>query len=240
MSDSHLGIPNYHKSLEREKILVKWLDDIKSSAQEIYLLGDIFDFWFEYKHVVPRGYVRLFGKLAELSDSGISINYFIGNHDMWIKNYFEEQLALIIYKEPILCKYNEKIFFIGHGDGLGNGDLGYKFIKKIFSNKILQWLFSWIHPSIAFRIALFFSRRSRLARGDSDMEFKGCDNERLFRFAKEIAEKVTVNYFVFGHRHLPLEMPVKNQIIYYNIGDWFNHFTYLVFDGENMELKKYI
>jgi len=239
MSDSHLGIPNYKKSLEREKKLVRWLESIKETAQEIYLLGDIFDFWFEYKHVVPRGYVRLFGKLTELCDAGITVNFFIGNHDMWVKNYFSEELGLKVYRKPIFCTYGSHLFYIGHGDGLGRGDLGYKFIKKVFSNKFLQRLYACLHPSVAFRTALFFSRHSRLSRGEADWEFLGEEKERLFQYACEITHNKDVNFFVFGHRHLPLEMKIHDKASYFNIGDWFNHFSYLEYDGVNMLLKKF-
>jgi len=239
ISDCHFGIPNYNESLKREKQLVSFLDKIKNNAQEIFLLGDIFDFWFEYKYVVPKGYVRLLGKLAELTDAGITVNFFTGNHDMWVKNYFKEELNLRIYKKPIICNYNNKIFYIAHGDGLGPGDYGYKCIKKIFSNPLCKWLFARLHPNFAYALALFFSRRSRLARGDNDKIFLGKNKERLISYAKEIITKQSIDYFIFGHRHLPLEIDLNNNSKYFNIGDWFYNFSYIEYDGQEVYLRKY-
>ena len=239
ISDSHLGIPDYKSSLKREILLVKFLNEIKDDAQEIYLMGDIFDFWFEYKYVVPKGYVRLLGKLAELTDAGITVNFFTGNHDMWIRNYFKDELNLRIYKKPIVCDYNDKTFFIAHGDGLGKGDQGYKFLKKIFSNGLCKWLFARLHPDFAFAIALLFSRRSRLARGNSDSIFLGQDKERLILYAEACVKDNKIDFFIFGHRHLPLDMELSNKSRYINIGDWYSNFSYVVFDGSEVSLKKY-
>ena len=240
ISDAHLGIPDYNNSLKREKLLVKFLDDIKNDAQEIYLLGDIFDFWFEYKYVVPKGYVRLLGKLAELTDAGITVNFFTGNHDMWIKNYFKDELNLRIYKEPIMCDYNNKIFFIAHGDGLGRGDISYKLMKRIFSNRFCKWLFARLHPNFAFALALLFSRRSRLSRGNSDNVFLGKDKERLILYAEKLSETEIIDFFIFGHRHLPMDLTLSDKNKFLNIGDWFSNYSYIVFDGEDVSLKKYI
>jgi len=239
VSDSHLGVPDWGSSLTREKKLVLWLNEVSRDAAEIYLLGDIFDFWFEYKHVVPKGYSRLFGKLAELTDSGIKIYYFTGNHDMWMKNYFANELNVNIIRNPVYSNYNNKIFYIGHGDGLGKGDSGYKFLKKIFSNKIARKLYSLLHPDIAIPIALFFSDRSRYSRGDRDLEFHGPDNERLLNYAKHMAEKAKTDYFIFGHRHLPLDIEIIPGIRYINCGDWLHHFSYVEFDGSNLYLKTF-
>jgi UDP-2,3-diacylglucosamine hydrolase len=240
VSDAHLGVPDFASSRKRELFLVNWLDKIKNEAEEIYLMGDIFDFWFEYKTVVPKGYVRLLGKLAEISDSGIRINYFTGNHDMWIKRYFEDEINFHIFREPIKKVINGKKFLIGHGDGLGPDDHGYKFIKRVFSNKLCQWLFSILHPGFGIKLALFFSRRSRVARGDTDEIFLGENKERLIVYAKTILEKEHFDYFVFGHRHLPLDIKLSDSSRYLNIGDWIVNFTYVEYDGNNLELKKYI
>lgn len=237
VSDCHLGIPDKESSLFREKKLVSWLDDIKKDAFEIYLLGDIFDFWFEYKTVVPKGYVRLLGKLAELSDNGIKIKYFTGNHDMWMKDYLKDEINIEIIRHPVKQKINGKKFYIAHGDGLGPADNGYKFLKKIFSNKICRKLYSFIHPGAGIPIALFFSNKSRYSRGDSDYEFNGEENERLIIYAKQLTEKEHFDFFVFGHRHLPIDLEIKPNVRYINIGDWLHHFSYLVFDGEKVELK---
>jgi UDP-2,3-diacylglucosamine hydrolase len=234
ISDFHLGIPNSDISRERESMILLWLESIKDKAQEIFFLGDVFDFWFEYKSVVPKGYVRLLGKIAELSDNGVKINYFTGNHDMWIFDYFSKELGIYIYRQPIKREINGKKFYIGHGDGLGRGDYGYKFIKYIFSNHICQLLFSWIHPDIAFPIANFWSRRSRIANNDNI--FISEDNERLLSFAKDMLKKEHFDYFIFGHRHLPLEIKINENSYYFNTGDWINYFSYIYFDGSNLRL----
>ncbi len=239
ISDCHFGIPDYKNSLKREKMLVNLLDKIKGDAQEIYLLGDVFDFWFEYKYVVPKGYVRLLGKLAEITDAGIPVNFFTGKHDMWVKNYFKEELNLLIYKEPIMCKYNKKIFYIAHGDGLGPGDYGYKFLKKVFSSSTCKWFFARLHPNFAYAMALFFSSRSRIARGDTDKIYLGKHKERLISYAKEMIKKEPIDYFIFGHRHLPLEIDLNEKSKYFNIGDWFHNFSYIEYDGRDVCLKKY-
>ncbi|MFZ4412898.1 MAG: UDP-2,3-diacylglucosamine diphosphatase [Bacteroidales bacterium] len=237
ISDSHLGVPDYESSLKREKLMVKWLDEVKKDATEIYLLGDIFDFWFEYKTVVPKGYVRLLGKLAEISDAGIRLNYFTGNHDMWIYDYFIKELNLTIYREPIQRTYGKYKFYIGHGDGLGPDDHGYKFIKKVFSNRFNQWLFARLHPNFGIGLALYFSRKSRIANGDTDEVFLGEEKERLIVYAKEILQKEDFDFFIFGHRHLPLDLKIAENSRYLNIGDWVKSFSYIVFDGEKLELK---
>ncbi len=236
-SDFHLGVPTYEKSLEREHRIVKWLDTIRHDAEELYLLGDVFDFWFEYKTVVPRGYVRLLGKLAELSDSGIKIHYFTGNHDMWTFDYLEKELNVTIYREPIEREYNGKTFYIGHGDGLGPGDHGYKFIKKVFASKVCQWLFARLHPNFGIGIANYFSKKSRIATGTTDEKFLGEEKEWLVIYSKEILAKKHFDYLIFGHRHLPLDIKIENSR-YINLGDWIQYFTYGVFDGQDFELKK--
>ncbi|MFZ4399760.1 MAG: UDP-2,3-diacylglucosamine diphosphatase [Bacteroidales bacterium] len=237
ISDSHLGVPDYETSLKREKLMVKWLDEVKKDATEIYLLGDIFDFWFEYKTVVPKGYVRLLGKLAEISDAGIKLNYFTGNHDMWIYDYFEKELNATIFKEPIQKIYGNYKFYIGHGDGLGPDDHGYKFIKKVFSNRFNQWLFARLHPNFGIGLALYFSKKSRIANGNTDEVFLGEDKERLIVYAKEILKKEHFDFFIFGHRHLPLDLKIAENSRYLNIGDWVKSFTYIEFDGEHLKLK---
>lgn len=239
VSDCHLGVPDYITSLKREKLLVKWLNEIKDDAKEIYLLGDIFDFWFEYKTVVPKGYVRLLGKLAELSDSGIVINFFTGNHDMWIKDYFEKELNFIIYRNAISKQYNGLKFYIAHGDGLGPNDLGYKFLKKIFSNPFCRWVFSILHPTVGYGIANYFSRKSRIANENYNEIYLGEEKERLIVFSKEILQREHYDFFIFGHRHLPIDIKLGEKSRYINLGDWVTNFTYIEFDGEQLLLKKY-
>ena len=236
LSDVHLGAPDVSSSLEREKLLVQWLDQVKHDAEDIYIVGDLFDFWFEYKHAIPKGYTRVLGKLAELTDSGINIHFFTGNHDLWMFGYFEKELNIPVYFEPVVKVINGKKFFIGHGDGLGPGDHGYKFIKKLFSNKLAQWLYRLIHPDAGISIASYLSRQSRGANAKELEHFLGDDREWLLIFAKEKLKTEYFDYFVFGHRHLPLDISIGSSR-YINLGDWINYFSYAEFDGENMSLK---
>jgi UDP-2,3-diacylglucosamine hydrolase len=201
-------------------------------------LGDIFDFWFEYKTVVPKGYTRLLGTIAHLSDSGIPIHFFTGNHDMWSFTYFQEELGVKLYKEPILKEIDGKKFFLGHGDGLGPGDKGYKFIKKIFSNKFCQWLFAQMHPNIGIGLANYFSRKSRMANAQADEVFLGENEEWLVQFCKDyLSKNPPVDYFIFGHRHLPLDIRLEKGARYINLGEWVKYNSYAVFDGKELELK---
>ena len=239
ISDFHLGVPNATDSRKREDIIVSWLNSISNDAQILYLMGDVFDYWFEYKEVVPRGYVRLLGKLAELSDAGIEIHYFTGNHDMWVFDYLPKEIGLQIHRAPIQKEYNDKKFFLGHGDGLGPGDYGYKCIKKFFSNKLAQWLFARIHPNTGIGLMKFFSRRSRLATGTSDDVYLGDDKEWLMIYSREVLKREHYDYFIFGHRHMPLDKQLNGQSRYINLGEWINHFTYAVFDGQELMLKKF-
>jgi UDP-2,3-diacylglucosamine hydrolase len=239
ISDFHLGVPNDKDSRKREDKIVAWLNSISHDVQVLYLMGDVFDYWFEYKEVVPRGYVRLLGKLAELSDAGVEMHYFTGNHDMWVFDYLPKEIGLQIHRNPIKKEYNGKKFFLGHGDGLGPGDLGYKFIKKVFSNKLSQWLFARLHPNTGIGLMKFFSRKSRIATGTSDDVYLGDDKEWLMIFSREVLQKEHYDYFIFGHRHLPLDKQLNDQSRYINLGEWINHFTYAVFDGHELLLKKF-
>jgi UDP-2,3-diacylglucosamine hydrolase len=236
-SDFHLGVPNYENSLKREKAVVKWLDHVKSDAEEIYLMGDVFDFWFEYKNTIPKGYVRLLGKLAEISDSGIPIHWFTGNHDMWIFDYLPKEIGITIHRAPIIREYEGKKFYLGHGDGLGPGDHGYKMIKKIFASPVCQWLFARLHPNLGVSVAQYFSKKSRISSGPKDEKFHGEDKEWLVLYAKEILKKEHFHYFIFGHRHLPLDIKLAENSRYINTGEWVNYNSYAEFDGKNLELK---
>lgn len=238
-SDNHLGAPTREASLPREKKFVAWLDEIKQDAAVIFLLGDLFDFWFEYKTVVPRGFTRTLGKLAEISDSGIPIHYFVGNHDLWMNGYFEEELNIPVYHKPKEFTFNNKSFFIGHGDGLGPGDKGYKRLKKVFTNPFFKWVFQWGHPDIGMRIAQYFSVKNKLISGDDDATFLGEDNEWLVQYCKRKLEDKHRDYFVFGHRHLPLNINLNDNSKYINLGDWIQYFTYAEFDGDTLELKEF-
>ncbi|HTC01682.1 MAG TPA: UDP-2,3-diacylglucosamine diphosphatase [Ferruginibacter sp.] len=239
LSDFHLGAPNAQVSLIRERKIVQFLDEIKHDAQQIFIVGDLFDFWYEYKKVVPRGYVRILGKLAELTDSGIDIHFFVGNHDMWMNDYFQKELNIPVYFEPKTFEFNNKKFMIGHGDGLGPGDAGYKFIKKIFRNKICQFVFGILPPYIGMGIAHYFSNKSR-SREDSNIEvFLGEENEWLLTYSKEVLQKEHFDYFIFGHRHLPIDFSLNENSRYINLGEWINYNSYAVFDGKTLELKYY-
>jgi len=239
-SDFHLGAPDEKTSSEREKLLVKWLDEIKVDAQEIYLVGDIFDFWFEYKHSIPKGFVRLQGKIAEITDSGIPVHVFTGNHDMWIFDYLPKELGVSLYRGPIEREYNGKQFLIGHGDGLGPGDTQYKMLKAVFASKICQWAFARIHPNLGIGIANAWSRNSRKSSINYDEVYHGDDKEMLVLYCKDYLNKnPNIDFFVFGHRHLPLNMKIGEKSTYINLGEWIKHNTYAVFDGEKMELKEY-
>ncbi len=238
-SDNHLGAPTKEASLPREKKFVAWLDQIKEDAAAIFLLGDLFDFWMDYKHVVPKGFTRTLGKLAEISDSGIPIHYFVGNHDLWMNGYFEEELNIPVYHKPKEFTFNNTTFFIGHGDGLGPGDKGYKRMKKVFTNSLCKWLFRWLHPDLGVALAQHLSVKNKLISGDEDAKFLGEDNEWLVQYCKRKLEQKHRDYFVFGHRHLPLNIDLNNNSKYINLGDWIQYYTYGVFDGETLELKNY-
>lgn len=238
-SDLHLGVPTYEKSLQRERLFVKWLDEVSKDAAEIYIVGDLFDFWFEYRHAVPRGFVRVLGKLAEITDSGIPVHMFTGNHDMWIFDYLPKETGVQLYREPIEKEYDGKQFFIGHGDGLGPGDRGYKLIKKVFQNKFLQWSFARLHPNLGIGVANYFSRKSRAKTGDSDAKFLGEENEWLVIYCKELLKMKHYDYFIFGHRHLPLDLTLRGHSRYVNLGDWIKYYTYAVFEDGELYLKNY-
>ena len=238
-SDLHLGVPSKEESLEREKRFVRWLHEIQQDADAIYLMGDIFDFWFEYKKAIPKGYTRLLGKLSEIADSGIPIYFFTGNHDMWAFDYLKEEVGVKeVYRDPIQVELDGKRFFLGHGDGLGPGDNGYKFIKKVFASRLYQWLFARIHPNLGISIAEYWSKRSRIANGVKD-EVNHGDKEWLTQYCKKKLKEIEVDYFIFGHRHLPLDIDLGKNTRYINLGEWVNYNSYAVFDGEKLELKTF-
>ena len=252
-SDFHLGYPDFETSLIREKKIVSWLDHIKTDAQLIFLVGDIFDFWFEYKNVVPKGFVRLFGKLAELSDSGIKIIIFPGNHDIWMFDYFTKEIGIKVHRNTQqyiiathhsqLTTHHSKTFYIVHGDGLGPGDNGYKYLKKVFESKLSQWAFSWLHPHWGMSLAKWWSgSRKDEERIKRELQFRG-EGEWLWSFAKDQEAEKHHDYYIFGHRHLLLDLPVGENSRYINLGQWAyddensNHFA--VYDGEGLEVKKF-
>ncbi|PSR53666.1 UDP-2,3-diacylglucosamine hydrolase [Adhaeribacter arboris] len=234
-SDFHLGVPDAASSLAREKKIVRWLDQIKKDAELIILVGDIFDFWFEYKHAIPRGFIRLQGKLAELTDNGIAVYFFTGNHDMWMFDYFTKELNIPIIRKPISTQFNDKTFFIGHGDGLGPKDYTYKVLKRIFANKMCQWLFARVHPNFGIGLATKWSQRSRISNTVKDEVFKG-EKEWLITFCRNMEQRTHHDYYIFGHRHLPIDIQINNQARYVNLGEWVNFYSYAVFDGHQLTL----
>jgi UDP-2,3-diacylglucosamine hydrolase len=237
-SDQHLGAPSAETSFPREKKFVAWLDVVKQDAEAIFLLGDLFDFWFEYKTVVPKGFVRVLGKLAEIKDSGIPIYFFVGNHDLWMHDYFEKELNIPVYHAPQEFSINNKKFLIGHGDGLGPGDKGYKRMKKVFTFPLFKWLFRWLHPDLGVRLGQHLSVKNKLISGDEDAKFLGEEHEWLVQYCKKKLTEKHYDYFIFGHRHLPLEIKLQENSMYANLGDWIQYFTYGVFDVDTLSIKK--
>ncbi|WP_392346314.1 UDP-2,3-diacylglucosamine diphosphatase [uncultured Polaribacter sp.] len=238
-SDQHLGAPTAAESFPREKKFVAWLDSIKENAEAVFLLGDLFDFWFEYKTVVPKGFVRVLGKLAALKDAGIPIYFFVGNHDLWMNDYFEKELNITVYHTPQEFLINNKKMLIGHGDGLGPEDKGYKRMKKVFTFPFFKWLFRWLHPDIGVKLGQYMSVKNKLISGDEDAKFLGEENEWLVQYCKRKLASNHYDYFVFGHRHLPLEIKLQEDSTYINLGDWIQYFTYGVFNENELHLKKY-
>ena len=238
-SDFHLGVPSHAESVAREKRIIAWLDSIKQEAHTIYLLGDIFDFWFEYKHAIPKGFIRLQGKLAELRDAGIPIIFFTGNHDMWMFDYFPTELGIPVYRDPQLLEVGKHKLLIGHGDGLGPGDTFYKFLKKFFNSKLCQWLFARLHPNLGIGIANIWSRESRISNLKREEKFNGEENEFLWVYCTALEKVNHHDFYIFGHRHLPLDLSIGDNSRYINLGEWVHFNTYAVYDGETMELKTY-
>jgi UDP-2,3-diacylglucosamine hydrolase len=236
LSDFHLGTPDRQTSLQRERRVVDFLQRAAPDAAGIFILGDMFDFWFEYRKVVPKGYVRLLGTLATLSDSGIPIHFFVGNHDMWMRDYFQLELGVHTHHQPLAATLGGKRFLIGHGDGLGPGDHGYKLLKKVFRNPLCRWAFGVIPPAIGIGLADHFSRRSRIATGTSEDRFLGEDREWLVAYCRDVLRTQRFDYFVFGHRHLPIDHRLDAGSRYVNLGDWLRYESYAVFDGNDLQL----
>lgn len=238
-SDFHLGAPNYEKSLGRERTICSWLDQIKSDAQVIFLVGDLFDFWFEHRRSIPKGYVRFFGKLAELTDLGIELVVFTGNHDMWMKDYFKLLFNTPTFRESQEYIINGKRFLIGHGDGLGPGDYGYKFLKRIFENKICRWLFAnLLHPDLSLKLGNAWASHSwqKHDKEEDVYVFESTDKEILFQYCKEEEKKAHHDFYIFGHRHYKFDLEVNANSRYINLGDWIYFYSYACFDGEKMQL----
>jgi UDP-2,3-diacylglucosamine hydrolase len=237
-SDFHLGSPNYMESRERENRIVRWLDFIEPTCGELFLMGDIFDFWFEYRTVIPKGFIRLQGKLVQMADRGIKIYFFKGNHDMWVDDYFTKEIGIEVISDDLMIERAGKKFYLHHGDGLGPGDQKYKFLRKVFRNQFCQWLFAVLPPRIGLFVANGWSGNSRIANHKKEV-FLGNEKEWLVVFAKEVLEKQHFDYFIFGHRHLPLDIMLNENSRYVNIGEWINYNSYAVFDGNELRLETY-
>ncbi len=239
-SDAHFGLPGPAPSLERERLFVTWLENAGKDAREIYLLGDIFDFWFEYKRVVPRGFTRLLGKIASLTDRGIPVHFFTGNHDIWVFDYLPGETGMTIHRGPLTRVFDGRKFYLSHGDGVADHDRGFRMLKSVFNNPVLQWLFARLHPNFAIWFAKKCSHASRYSN-EIITNYKGDNSEEHVIFANRMLEKEHYDYFVFGHRHLPYDVTLRNGTSRcINLGDWIWHFTYGVFDGENMEIKEFV
>lgn len=242
ITDAHLGSGD--DSRQRELDMVRWLQTIAPEAKRVIMLGDIFDFWFTYKQAVPRGFVRLMGTMAEMADRGIEFHFFIGNHDMWMFDYLEKEIGAVMYSEPTAMELEGKRFLLGHGDGMGNQDKSYNFLKWVFRNRFNQWLFAGIHPNIGFPIANRWSDSSRRKHSAADNGYLGDDREGIFLYCqKKQQEKLDAgvqpyDYFLFGHRHTPIVRPLGTAT-YINVGNWIQNRDYAVFDGETCELKSF-
>jgi len=240
ISDLHLGMYPRDQSLYREKLVVQWLDEIADQAAELWMLGDIFDYWFEYKKVVPRGFTRFLGKLAALSDAGVKIHLIPGNHDVWVFNYLSKEIGLEIHREALTISWNKHLFLLGHGDGLHKGDFNYRMLQRIFKNRLMQWLYARIHPNGSTSFAQWWSRKSRTKLG-AFKDFKGVDKEHQIQYAREqIKKQPEIEFFVFGHRHIPFDIRIAENSRVIGLGDWIGNFTYGIFDGEEFHLKKYL
>lgn len=237
-SDFHLGMPDVAASIERERRIVGWLESIEKDAKEVFLLGDIFDFWFEYRDVVPKGYVRLLGKLAMMADNACKIHFVCGNHDLWIRDYFEKELGFIVHKENFETIIDGKTFLIGHGDGLDSSDKKYKFINSLFKNRLCVSAFAALHPRWAYAIGKTWSKKSRLSHSESD-KINRYEQEPIYKYCMTELDKRNIDFFVFGHRHLKCNIPLKNGSCYINTGFWATESPYVEWDGENLYLKNF-
>lgn len=238
-SDLHLGVPSHQESLKREKLFIEWLNFIENDLEELILLGDIFDYWFEFRYVVPKGHVRLLGKLASLSDQGIPISVFRGNHDIGYKDYFETELGIQVHYQPVIRQFYQYKVFLAHGDGLGPGDYGYKGLKWFLTRSFTHWLIRWIHPDIGIPLAMKFSKTSRQIQEHHQEKDYG-EKERLYQFAKEHHRRnPDIRYYIFGHRHMMKTMPISSYATMYYLGDWLFHFSYLRLDSSGAKLLQF-
>ncbi len=242
LSDAHLGSLAIPHRRQQERRLVRFLDDIKNRAGAVYLLGDMMDFWFEYSTVVPRGFTRFLGKISELTDSGVEVHYFTGNHDLWCTDYLTNECGVILHREPLTVELADRVFYLAHGDGLGRETKGFSFLRYLFHSSLCRRLFAAIHPGCGVSLALRWaahSRRKHEAPG-GEPPYQGENSEPLVVFAKQYLQNhPEVNCFLFGHRHIELDLMLTRQCRLMILGDWVTHFTYAVFDGEQLYLENY-
>lgn len=237
-SDFHLGNGSHTHTHAREKKIVRWLNTISDDAHALFLVGDIFDFWFEYDQTVPKGYVRFLGKLAELADRGVHVLIFSGNHDIWLQDYLEKEVGARVLKEPASFNLGGQSFYIGHGDGLGPGDNKFKFFKKIFTNRLCIWLFKWLHPDIGVALGRAWSNRSRHSQLGKQVSFYN-EEEPLVVHSRTIKKYDHHDYFIYGHQHLAMEYDLGEGSIYINLGEWTNLCSYASWDGKHLELTEF-
>ncbi len=242
-SDFHLGMPDLERSLEREKSIVSWLNAIANDASAIYLLGDVFDFWFEYKTVVPKGFVRFLGAISRLTDAGIPVYLFPGNHDLWVGKYLETECGVVVVNDALTIELGNDTCYLHHGDGLGPGDVGYKWLKKVFLSKIAQKAFAMIHPGIGVAFAQKLSKKSRLAQNPKEDNYLGDSKEHLTQFCKRYlltCKTQKPKYFIFGHRHLVLDIDLGEGVRYINLGEWLHGSQYAEYDGVELRIKAWV
>ncbi|MCF0213651.1 MAG: UDP-2,3-diacylglucosamine diphosphatase [Muribaculaceae bacterium] len=241
ISDTHLGSGTKERARERELLLCRWLESIEPTAKRLYMLGDMLDFWWEYRTVVPRGFVRFFGALARLADSGTEIVWLRGNHDIWLKDYLATEIPCRVVTGSEQVEIDGTWFFLEHGDGVGYQPRAYRMLRAFFHNKVAQKMYSWIHPRWAIAIAGAWSRKSRKSHGKHEVRVESCSKamDALKDFAMEYhAQEPKIRYFLFGHLHYPMEIDLKNEIKMIVLGGWFSHPTYAVFDGKALTVKK--
>ncbi len=242
LSDAHLGSLAYAHKRMQERRLVNFLESIKHKAAAVYLLGDMFDFWHEYRTVVPKGFTRFLGKISELTDLGIEVHFFTGNHDIWMGDYLEKECGVTLHREGAVLEIYGSLFYLAHGDGLGFESHSFKLLRGIFHNRICQCLFAALHPRWGVAFGREWARRSRLKRKDGkEPPFMGEDKEPLIKFSKEYLQThPDINYFVFGHRHIQLDLLLNGKTRMLILGDWISQFSYAVFDGEHLFLEEFI
>jgi UDP-2,3-diacylglucosamine hydrolase len=242
LSDAHLGSWALKHRRTQERRLVRFLDTIKDKASAVYLLGDIFDFWNEYKYVVPKGYTRFLGKISELTDMGVEVHYFTGNHDIWTYGYLEEECGVILHRQPLTTEIGDKLFYLAHGDGLGDPDKKFQLLRKVFHNRFCQRLLNFFHPLYGMWLGQTWAKHSRLKREDGkEAPYLGEDKEYLVKYTKSYMQThPDIDYFLYGHRHIELDLNLNETTRMLILGDWIWQFTYAVYDGEHLFLEQYI